>query len=77
VVVAVQCPILAFPFLISRIQYYIPDEISYGTEDENGSWSGMVGEVFEKRADIGLNLFMLTANRASAVDFLPPIFNTK
>jgi hypothetical protein len=64
-------------FLISRTQYYIPDEISYGTQDQNGSWSGMVGEVFKKRADIGLNLFMLTAKRAAAVDFFPPIFNTK
>jgi hypothetical protein len=69
--------IVSSVFLISRIQYYIPDEISYGTEDNNGSWSGMVGEVFKKRADIGLNLFMLTTKRASAVDFFPPIFNTK
>jgi hypothetical protein len=64
-------------FLISRTRYYIPDEISYGTEDENRSWSGMVGEVFKKRADVGLNLFMLTTKRAAAVDFFPPIFNTK
>jgi hypothetical protein len=69
--------IASFVFLIPRIQNYIPDEISYGTEDQNGSWSGMVGEVFKKRADIGLNLFMLTAKRAAAVDFFPPIFNTK
>jgi len=57
--------------------YYIPQEKSYGTEDKNGSWSGMVGEVFEKRADIGLNLFMFSRKRARAVDFFPPIFNTK
>jgi hypothetical protein len=37
----------------------------------------MVGEVTSRRADIGLNLFMLTTKRAAAVDFLPPIFNTK
>jgi len=57
--------------------YYIPREKSYGTEDKNGSWSGMVGEVFEKRADIGLNLFMFSRKRAAASDFFPPIFNTK
>ena len=37
----------------------------------------MVGEVLKKRADIGLNLFMLNRKRAAAVDFFPPIFNTK
>jgi hypothetical protein len=57
--------------------YYIPHEKTYGTEDNSGSWSGMVGEVFKKRADIGLNLFMLSRKRAAAVDFFPPIFNTK
>jgi hypothetical protein len=57
--------------------YYIPQEISYGTEYKNGSWNGMVGEVYEKRADIGLNLFMFSSKRANAVDFFPPIFNTK
>jgi hypothetical protein len=34
-------------------------------------------EKCSKRADMGLNLFMLTAKRAAAVDFFPPIFNTK
>jgi hypothetical protein len=37
----------------------------------------MVGEVFKKRADIGLNLFMLSTKRVAALDFFPPIFNTK
>jgi hypothetical protein len=64
-------------FLICRTKYYIPHEISYGTEDKNGSWSGMVGEVFKKHADIGLNLFMLSTKRVAALDFFPPIFNTK
>lgn len=64
-------------FLICRTMYYIPREKSYGTEDKSGSWSGMVGEVFEKRADIGLNLFMFSRKRAAAFDFFPPIFNTK
>jgi hypothetical protein len=63
--------------IIPRIEYYVPEEISYGTEDASGSWSGMVGEVFKRRADLGLNLFMFTATRAKAVDFFPPIFNTK
>jgi hypothetical protein len=63
--------------LISRTQFYIPDEISYGTEDQNGSWSGMVGEVVKRRADIGLNLFIFTSKRAAAVDFFSPIFSTK
>jgi hypothetical protein len=64
-------------FLISRTQYYIPDERSYGTEDKNGSWNGMVGEVSKKRADMGLNLFIFSAKRVAVVDFLPPIFSTK
>jgi hypothetical protein len=57
--------------------YYIPHEKSYGTQDKSGSWSGMVGEVFEKRADIGINLFFFNRKRAAVVDFFPPIFNTK
>jgi ABC-type amino acid transport substrate-binding protein len=57
--------------------YYIPQEHIYGTKYENGSWSGMVGEVSGKRADIGLNLFLFSTNRTAVVDFFPPIFNTK
>jgi ABC-type amino acid transport substrate-binding protein len=57
--------------------YYIPHEKSYGTQDKSGSWSGMVGEVSEKRADIGINLFFFNRKRAAAVDFFPPISNTR
>ncbi|XP_071524468.1 probable glutamate receptor [Panulirus ornatus] len=48
-------------------------EKSFGAKQRDGSWSGMVGMVVRKEADIGLGPFATTENRAEAVDFMWPI----
>ncbi|XP_069684881.1 probable glutamate receptor [Periplaneta americana] len=60
-----------------KMKYYVPEEPTFGTRREDGTWSGLMGEVTSGRADIGLNLFMVTAKRAAAIEYFPPIFNTK
>ncbi|XP_020709243.2 ionotropic receptor 25a-like [Athalia rosae] len=44
----------------------------YGFMDDDGNWSGMIKELKEKRADIGLGSIFITAERETAVDFTIP-----
>ena len=46
----------------------------WGGRDENGTWNGMIQEVYEKRAQIGLGAFGLTKSRSDVVGFSPPLF---
>ncbi|KAG7162429.1 Glutamate receptor ionotropic, kainate 4-like 5, partial [Homarus americanus] len=52
--------------------YLRPPDGTWGTRLPNGSWSGMVGVVTRKEADIGLGPFIMSASRAEVVDFTWP-----
>ena len=43
--------------------------------DEHGIWDGIVRELLERRADIGLGSMSLTAERKSAIDFTIPFYD--
>ena len=45
----------------------------YGNLDENGTWSGMVGELAYGRADLALSWLFLRPDRAKVVDYLDSV----
>ncbi|CAG5979977.1 unnamed protein product [Menidia menidia] len=49
---------------------------SYGRQDENGNWNGMVGEVVRGEADLAIAPLTLTAAREKAVDMTKPFMQT-
>ncbi|XP_050727640.1 glutamate receptor ionotropic, kainate 5-like isoform X2 [Eriocheir sinensis] len=51
-----------------------PEDGAWGSRLPNGSWTGMVGMVNRKEADLALGPFGRTENRAQAVDFTPSFF---
>ncbi|XP_063870807.1 probable glutamate receptor isoform X2 [Scylla paramamosain] len=55
---------LNFTYTIKR-----PPDGSWGVLLEDGSWTGMVGMVNRKEADMGLGPFAVTTIRATAVDY--------
>ncbi|XP_078731503.1 glutamate receptor ionotropic, delta-1-like isoform X2 [Lampetra fluviatilis] len=48
--------------------YQAPDN-SYGRPGTGGSWSGLLGEILNKRADVGIGAVTITPERESVVDF--------
>lgn len=43
--------------------------------DENGNWNGIIKELTEKRADIGLTSLSVMAERENVVDFTVPYYD--
>lgn len=48
---------------------------NFGTMDENGNWNGIIKELIEKRADIGLTSLSVMAERENVVDFTVPYYD--
>ncbi|XP_069987775.1 uncharacterized protein [Penaeus vannamei] len=51
----------------------VPDG-SFGVEDENGNWNGMVGMVVRGEADGAIGSFTMSHSRSTAIDFTAPFF---
>ena len=51
-----------------------PKDISYGQELDNGSWTGLVGELDKKQADIAVSDLSVTEQRSKVVDFTIGLF---
>ncbi|XP_054159450.1 ionotropic receptor 25a-like [Oppia nitens] len=54
-------------------ELYVVDK--FGTKDESKKWSGMIGELAEKRADIALGPISVMAERETVVDFTVPYYD--
>ncbi|XP_077167964.1 putative glutamate receptor [Paroedura picta] len=48
----------------------------YGTLSPNGSWTGMIGEIVRKEADLAVAPLTITSSREDAVDFTQPFLHT-
>nr|XP_045593556.1 uncharacterized protein LOC123755121 [Procambarus clarkii] len=53
--------------------YMRPPDGLWGSQQNDGSWSGMVGMVSREEVDVGLGPFSVSASRAEVVDFTWPI----
>lgn len=62
--------ILKFDYEIAAV----PDG-KFGNMDEKGNWNGIVKELMEKRADIGLGSMSVMAERENVIDFTVPYYD--
>ncbi|XKL64087.1 hypothetical protein PGB90_004173 [Kerria lacca] len=56
-------------------EIYVAPDNKFGNMDENGQWNGMIKELIEKRADIGLGSLSVMAERENVVDFTVPYYD--
>lgn len=50
----------------------IAKDAAYGKEDENGDWSGIIGELSRRTADLGIGALTITYPREQVIDFTKP-----
>lgn len=62
--------IVKFDYEISLV----PDG-KFGDMDEKGNWNGVVKELMEKRADVGLGSMSVMAERENVIDFTVPYYD--
>ncbi|KAG7164985.1 glutamate receptor 2-like [Homarus americanus] len=55
------------------IEYVVPDDLVYGEELPNGTWTGMMGLLTRSEVDMSGVVFSQQYNRAKAVDFSEPL----
>lgn len=49
------------------VSFYEAEDNDVGSEREDGSWSGVFGQVLEKNADIGVGQIVFTPSRLGSV----------
>ncbi|KAG7335800.1 hypothetical protein KOW79_000493 [Hemibagrus wyckioides] len=59
--------ILKFTYRIKLV-----DDGLYGAPEPNGSWTGMVGELINRKADLAVAAFTITSEREKVIDFSKP-----
>ena len=63
--------------IICRCQFRPPPDDQWGALKEDGTWTGMVGELVANRGDVIAGTLDITVDRAQAVDFLAPFSYSK
>ena len=56
-----------------RYRIESPADGAYGNLNENGTWSGMVGELTYGRADVALSWLYIRPDRAAVIDYLDSV----
>lgn len=64
------CETVPFEYEVREVEDH-----EYGSLNENGSWSGMMKELIDKRADIALSSLWVMAEREKVVDFTVPFYD--
>ncbi|XP_038053842.1 glutamate receptor ionotropic, kainate 2-like isoform X2 [Patiria miniata] len=54
--------------------YLVPDG-NYGGKNEDGTWNGLIGEVYYGRADLAVAGMVINSDREEVVDFTKPYMN--
>ncbi|XP_068027350.1 LOW QUALITY PROTEIN: glutamate receptor ionotropic, kainate 5-like [Melanerpes formicivorus] len=55
-----------------RFHLKLVEDGLYGAPEANGSWTGMVGELINRKADLAVAAFTITAEREKVIDFSKP-----
>lgn len=61
---------LGFDYMIKHVA-----DSRHGSQNINGTWNGMIGEVIDGRVDIAASDLTITKKREAAVDFTVPFMN--
>ncbi|XP_016422646.1 glutamate receptor ionotropic, delta-2 isoform X1 [Sinocyclocheilus rhinocerous] len=56
-------------YLGFKYEIYVAPDHKYGSQQADGTWNGLIGELVSKRADVGLSALTITPERESVVDF--------
>uniref|UniRef100_A0A8C7NHT9 Glutamate receptor n=1 Tax=Oncorhynchus mykiss TaxID=8022 RepID=A0A8C7NHT9_ONCMY len=56
-------------YLGFKYEIYVAPDHKYGSQQADGVWNGLIGELVAKRADMGLSALTITPERESVVDF--------
>jgi hypothetical protein len=77
--VRIPISLLTYSVVLStfRLEYLTPEDNSYGSEEGNLSWSGILGMVVKKEVEVGINMLEFASYRMEIVGFLPPIYTSK
>ncbi|KAG9270318.1 putative glutamate receptor [Astyanax mexicanus] len=59
-----------------KYELHVVKDGRYGAKNEQGTWNGMIGEVFRREADLAVAPLTLTAIREAAVDMTKPFMQT-
>ncbi|KAM4539593.1 glutamate receptor ionotropic, kainate 5-like isoform 1-T2 [Odontesthes bonariensis] len=59
-------------FLKFSFKIKLVDDGQYGAPEPNGSWTGMVGELINRKADLAVAGFTITSEREKVIDFSKP-----
>ncbi len=51
------------------VEWKHPEDGSYGSQNENGTWSGIIGELVDGVGDVSTGGLLFTSNRKRAIDF--------
>ena len=54
---------------------YIAPDGTYGQPDEAGNWNGLVGELVNRRADMGIGAISVMAERENVIDYTVPYYD--
>ncbi|XP_033627958.1 glutamate receptor ionotropic, delta-2-like isoform X1 [Asterias rubens] len=54
--------------------YLVPDGL-YGGKTEDGTWNGLIGEVYYRRAELAVAGMVINSDREAVVDFTKPYMN--
>ena len=56
-------------------ELYMAPDGQYGKQEENGKWNGIMGELVNRKADIGIGAITMLAERESVIDFTVPFYD--
>ena len=56
-------------------ELYMAPDGQYGEQDEFGNWNGIMGELVNRKADIGIGAITMLAERESVIDFTVPFYD--
>ncbi|XP_067902088.1 glutamate receptor ionotropic, delta-2 isoform X2 [Heterodontus francisci] len=56
-------------YLGFKYEIYVAPDHKFGSQQPDGNWNGLIGELAFKRADVGISALTITPERESVVDF--------
>ena len=56
------------------VRHEIPADGQFGAMKKDGSWSGMIGMLVKREADVSASALSINVPRSQAVDFVQPVY---
>ena len=56
------------------ISHQFPEDGQFGGQNKDGSWTGMIGMLVKREADVSASALSINVPRSQAVDFVQPVY---